>query len=194
MNDQVTFTCVLKSGKEYKEEHVDRLQKMIKNHYSLPYEFVALSDIEINCCKFVRLEKNWKTWWSKLELFSHDFGKTVYFDLDIDIVGSIDWLANVQTEDTIAGYRCPIYPNLLNSSIMTWRGPKPQILDGYSGKLNRFWKTWPHRWGDQGYIQKKMHNKIYFLPSEHIQRYRIEKNKKDASIIVYGGKDRPWNK
>lgn len=194
LKEKVTFICVLKSGKEYNEEHVKRIMDMIKLYYSLPYEFIVLSDLEIKFCKNISLQNNWKGWWSKLELFLHNFGKTIYFDLDIEIKNSIDWISEIDPNDEIYGYRCPVYPRLLNSSIMVWRDAKPKILEGYSPKINKFWKVWPHRYGDQSWIQRKMFNKIQFLPSEYIERYGIEKPKSTASIVVYGGKTRPWDK
>jgi hypothetical protein len=39
-----------------------------------------------------------------------------------------------------------------------------------------------------------MFNRLQFLPSEHIERYGREKSKDSASIVVYGGKIRPWSK
>lgn len=192
--EKITFICVLRSGKEYNQDHVKNLFDMVSNNYSFDYDFIALSDVEINFCKCVPLTKNWKGWWSKLELFLHDFGKTVYFDLDIEIKSSIDWMADIEPDDEIYGYQCPIYPKLLNSSIMVWRNSKDYILTDYSSKVNVFWKTWPHRYGDQGWIQKKMNKKIRFLPPERIERYGVDGPKETSSIIVYGGKTRPWNK
>jgi hypothetical protein len=194
LKESVTFVCVLKSGKEYNQDHVKRLMDMVNSHYSFPYKFLVLSDLEVACCENVRLQHNWKGWWSKLELFLHDFGKTIYFDLDIDIVKSIDWMSDIDPDDSIHGYRCPIYPKLLNSSVMIWKNAKHNILEGYSPKVNKFWKVWPHRYGDQSWIQRKMFNRLQFLPSEHIERYGREKSKDSASIVVYGGKIRPWSK
>lgn len=196
--EKITFASVLRTGKEYSPDHVIRLYEMIIKNYSYDFEFISLSDAPIKNIHVIPLLNDWKGWWSKLELFTHDWGKTVYFDLDVDIKSSLDWMADLDPENLLIGYRCPIYRewSFLNSSVMMWKGPKPKILEGYSSKVNPYWKSWPKRYGDQGWIQRKLGSDLSFFPHQNIARWGIDHIEKEeyASIIVYGGKHRPWKK
>lgn len=92
----LTVCTVLRSGGIYEPKHVERLREQVEKH--LPgAPFVALSDQHLKNTKRVRLEhQSWTGWWAKMELFRPDLrGDILYFDLDTDILGSLEDIASV---------------------------------------------------------------------------------------------------
>ena len=74
---------VLRSGGDFKPEHVYALQKMCAK-YLPPQEFVCLSDVELEC-ETILLLHDWAGWWAKMELFR--LPSALYFDLDTVLTG-----------------------------------------------------------------------------------------------------------
>jgi len=91
----VTVLCVLKSGGDYTVDYVERLRNMVSRNSTVPYEFVCLTDLDIDLsiCKSVKLQKSYGGWWSKVEIFRPELvvsSFVIYFDLDTVILKNID--------------------------------------------------------------------------------------------------------
>ena len=71
----------------YTSEWVDKLKNMVSRNMSVPYQFVCLTNTEVNCEK-ISLINDWPGWWSKLELFRPGLfdDKVLYLDLDVLIL------------------------------------------------------------------------------------------------------------
>lgn len=116
----MTVACVLRSGGRYDARWVRRLRDGVAEHLSLPHRFVCLSDTEVEGVDTVPLVEDWPGWWAKIELFRPDVfsGRVLFFDLDTEIVGSLDDLAGydgpfAMLEDPLRdGGRC--------SGVMAW--------------------------------------------------------------------------
>jgi hypothetical protein len=72
----LTICTVLRSGGEFKPEHVYTMQDMcyqyIKKH---EFTFQCLSNLQDLNCNTINLSHNWPKWWSKIELFNITFLK-----------------------------------------------------------------------------------------------------------------------
>ena len=98
-----TVACVLRSGGEYRPEHVVSLYRGVQKHWRIDrlgyLRMICLTDVRfvqagVEC---VRLIGDWPGWWSKMELFRPDIpGDLLYIDLDTVIVGDLAAVANVK--------------------------------------------------------------------------------------------------
>ena len=97
-----TVACVLRSGGEYRPEHVVALYRGVQKHWRIDrlgyLRMVCLTDMDF--LQFgvenVKLVGGWPGWWSKMELFRPDLtGNLLYLDLDTVVVGDLTDLANV---------------------------------------------------------------------------------------------------
>ena len=81
---------VLKSGGEYKPEHVQALQRQCSG-YAPIYEFQCLTDMPVPGVDCIPLKYGYPGWWSKLEMFRPDVkGDLFFMDLDTILVGPLD--------------------------------------------------------------------------------------------------------
>ena len=126
MSDTVNFVC-LKWGKKYSASYVNKLYRMVKRNFHSPFHFYCLTEDESGLDAGVRhlqLERSdLQGFWYKLALFQRDFygirGDLIYLDLDVVIVGDIDFLSDYPGRFVIARNwsRNPMW----NSSVMRFR-------------------------------------------------------------------------
>lgn len=198
----LTIACVLRSGGEYKPEHVVALRDGVRRHLSLPHRFVCLSDkpiVDVHC---ILLEHGWPGWWSKVELWRPGVlsGAVVYLDLDTLVVGSID--------DMVLGHRFTVLRNVwapagsprIGSGLMAWSGDHSAIYHRFAADPAR-WMATPQtkdNWGDQGFLQGCLATDAERWQERHPGRvvsWRADCQAGvplGASIIVFGGPARPW--
>lgn len=148
----LTVACVLRSGGDFDAEYVRRLQAGVSEHLSLPHRFVCLSDVNVPCERIV-MRRLWPGWWSKLELFEHFQGRTLYFDLDTVIVGSLDDIAAYPHRfSMLADF---VRPNTYASGVMAWCGNWSHLATGFSeSEIGNYQRH--KRLGDQGWIQDRL--------------------------------------
>lgn len=95
------IVCV-KWGKKYGPEYVNILQAMVKRHLTLSHRFICFTDdktgLNADIETFPLIETQLEGWWHKLTLFKSDLfgltGRTLYMDLDVVIIDSIDCFFN----------------------------------------------------------------------------------------------------
>ena len=72
----VTPVCVLRSGGDFRQEHVQRLARQVPG-------LVCLSDVPVPGVATRALEHGWPGWWSKMEAFGPSLaGDVLLIDLD----------------------------------------------------------------------------------------------------------------
>lgn len=191
----LTFASVLKSGGEYKTEHVERLVYQVSAHYTEPFNFICLSDHQDVACDRIELQNDWPGWWSKLELFQHDLGKVCYLDLDVTVQSSLHWIDKIDPGEQLFGMNDALWKDNLNSSVMIWQGQKLDVVEGFSKAEIKKWNKGPDRWVDQGWIQNKLGENLKFISDENVCSYKFGKDqdKTTASILVFHGKPKPWD-
>lgn len=82
-----TIVTVLRSGGDYKPEHVQELHSQFGNH-----EAVCLSDVDVPGVDTIKLAYPFKKWFAKMELFRPDIinDDIFYVDLDTWIIKNLD--------------------------------------------------------------------------------------------------------
>lgn len=198
--DRWRIVCVLKSGGQYRRQHVDWLRRQVAARVKTPHDFVVLTDIE-DIPGSVALRHRWRGWWSKLELFRPDAlpgrGPVLYLDLDVVLCDDIELPA---ADDLPGGAICARVdwwrPGQRNSSVMMWRPPAGRelyvqfsraaariIADDEAGE----------RHGDQAYISRNA--KTADLPALRVRSYRadgLSDGPADAQVAVFHGRPKPW--
>lgn len=193
------ITCVLKSGGEFKPEHVARLEKQIVIDH-----LVCLTDMDVDCYK-IPLKHNLPGWWSKMELFRPDIkGDILFFDLDTEIVGDISHYTNLDATHVLNDFYWP--KRSIGSGMMYIKQKdKKKVWDHFSANFDQIIKE---NRGDQDYLnrfffqnakrwQHEFPNEI-FSYKKHVKRHdnHFEGgfDKDNARVICYHGKPRPWAK
>lgn len=199
----LTVACVLRSGGGYDAEWVRRLKNGVERHLTLPHRFVALSDVDAPCDRVV-MRRAWRGWWSKLEMFEHFKGPTLYFDLDTVIVGSLDAIADHRHTFTAVHeyYR----PNMLCSTAMAWNGDYSFIADAYADSPHGIAHKYDHqikpRIGDQAFIEDQLaiHGVRFdtfrdLFGERSIASYKVHRCEdappEDAAAVAFHGRPKP---
>ena len=198
----LTVACVLKSGGIYDHTHVDRLQQQVAKHLQMPHAFVCLTDMPeyIDGAIIEPLQHDWPGWWSKIELFRPTVqqdvnpgvfeGRVLYLDLDVDIVGSLDNIADFDAPfAAINDYQ---YPMTINSSVMVWdAGVADHVFNEFTPAVMERFR------GDQNWIYNRIPAARRF-PREWCVSYKatvvpLGRVPDDARVVVYHGKPKPWD-
>lgn len=172
----LTIACVFSGGK-YGLAHVERLKKIIR--IKQPYRFTCVDD------------SIYPGWWAKIDLFKPGrfSGRVLYLDLDVDIVGDLDEIAEYPVPFGIikdwngAG---------ANSSVMVWdAGVVDHLYTQFTPDVMNTLR------GDQDWINRKMLGRSYF-PQPWCLSYKTnirptEHMPDSAKVIVYHGAIKPWD-
>jgi len=200
------ITCVLRSGGEYRPDHVIRLRDQVRRHSDL--DFICLSDLAVPGIDVIPLRHGWPGWWAKMEMFRPDIvDDLLYLDLDSAVVGDLSDLAGI---GRTAIMRDVYRPSGLQSSIMFLadrdRGP---VWRSFVADAAR----WMHRFrggGDQAFLERVWRNrlpaiwqdqlpgqvvsyKVHVRPAQRPGREFGNGSLPDgARVVVFHGKPRPW--
>lgn len=199
----LTVACVLKSGGEYKPEHVLALRAGVARHLSLPHRFVCLTDTPITDVNCILLHHDWPRWWPKLELWRPGVltGPVLYIDLDTLIVGPIDDLA--------LGHRFTVLRNVwveadsprIGSGLMAWDCDLSHIYRQFCTSPEAYMAagTTRENLGDQGFIQHyapvpmdRWQDRFPGMVVSY-RRHCARGVPAGASIVCFGGPVRPWD-
>lgn len=187
----LTVACVLRSGGDFKPEHVDRLRRKVDR------PFVCLTDTDV-VCESIPLKYGWPGWWSKMELFRPDIdGDLLYFDLDTIIVGGLESFCELSRLTMLSDFHVP---DRIASGVMFL----PKVDRGY------VWDSWMKdptghmrrqgSRGDQGFLQdlwsgapERFQDKV---PGQVVS-YKVHVQETgtipdNARVMCFHGKPRPW--
>jgi hypothetical protein len=137
----------LKWGDKYDASYVNRLYKMVKKHFHMPFSFTCITDSPTGvsheiCIEPLPLEYDLKEWWWKLTLFENLANEpTMFIDLDVVIQNDItDWINLIEDGKlcTVKAYwkahlhdYNPHNDHDLNSSVMLWSGDLTHIWEDF---------------------------------------------------------------
>lgn len=194
---------VLRSSPEYNAEKVKAVQAMCAKHITIPYEFICLSDIDIEGVKVEKLKYSWPGWYAKMEMYQIE-GPCLYLDLDTSIIGNIDAILKkaMKKEFVILRdfYRGAKNPRAMGSGLMFWSGDLSFIYELYRPNPIKI------PGGDQIILEKifnheKSPYKVTFWQdfTDGVCSYKVHiRDKGDIvephqKIVCFHGKPRPWN-
>ena len=197
MIDQIpTIVVCLRSGGDYRPQHVIALAKQIEKNCSIPYRFVCYTDVT-ESGSVIPLEKNYPGWWSCVELWRHQ-GPTIAMGLDTMVLKNIDQLLNAclqVKEDEFYLLDSPFHAGEWINGIQMWNGDWSWLYEGFD--YERISKT--HR-GEENYqietlieTESKIKSIQSVFPS--ICNYKLGYKRRigmKSAIIYFHGRPRPW--
>lgn len=196
----ITLKTVLKSGGEYKPEHVLRMQEMLDRYVDFPARFVCYSDMGIPGVTVRPLLHDWPTWFSKIEMF-RDVEDSFYIDLDMTVQGNITDMVMVDSDFMALSNMNPRIGGI-GSAMMKWRGDYTRMYNLFSDNSEHFIQRHSNKigtpmHGDQGYIFSFACSpfegfKIDCFQDKFPNRISDFRTSNQTDIKVYFGKRRPW--
>lgn len=187
-----TVACVMRSGGEYRGEHVDRLRRAVARNMRGKYRFVCLDD--------EALVHGWPGWWSKIELFRPGLfqGRVLYLDLDTVICGPLDELIDTEGVVMLRDFNL----GTPASAVMAWdAGAMDHVYEAFRecpDPMDPRHKVDPRQkvYGDQSWIHRCLQDYRYWqdiLPGRVIPwpRHR-ERRPPGASVVCFYANHRPW--
>ncbi len=163
-----TVVTVLRSGGDFRPEHVQALHRQVLQWAPSGTEFVCLTDVGVDGVACLPLEYDWPGWWSKIEMFRPDIanylGDFLFTDLDNVIVGPIEDLLTPDTYTTQAGgwnalsfipehVRAPIWNDFIREPVQCMRRFDRSNQPIISGVGN---------YGDAGFVSSHLPNAQYW--------------------------------
>lgn len=186
--------CCLRSGGEYRPEHVIRLRDQVARFCNLP--FVALSDTPVDGVETIPVRYPWPGWWVKMGLFSPEIeGDVLFLDLDSAIVGDLAEMAAIGRP---AIMRDVYRPAGLQSSVMF-------LPERERAAVWHKWIAQPEVWmrqfargGDQAFLeccnvdwaiwQDALPGQVQSFKA-HVRAHGTDER---TRVVVFHGKPRPW--
>ncbi|SMN11902.1 PMID: 11481431 [uncultured Candidatus Thioglobus sp.] len=158
----------MKWGDKFPADYVNRLYAMVNRHLSLPFRFVCFtensksirSEVEVQPLPELDLAKSApERGWRKLSVFKQDFGglsgKTLFLDLDVVIVDSIDDFFTIEGDFLIAHDKKNPQKIEGNSSVFRFEiGQYPQILSYFEQNSEQVTSQVRH---EQAYLSREIH-------------------------------------
>ena len=193
--------CVI-HGNLYSWEYVERLYHMVTTNLTCPVRFHVFTehDRPVPATMIKHILQDWpgisgrkKAWWYKMQMFDglHIQGRLLYFDLDVVIARSIDWILRLPQEYfwTIRDFRHLWRPSWrgINSSVMLWDTVRYRWIWTQFQQHNIAAVTRQHH-GDQDFLNSVLTEKhLRFMPEHLIKswRWQIKDGGMDMRSRIY---------
>lgn len=211
----VNVVC-MKWGTLYGPEWVNRLYAMVKRNTTWNVRFVCFTDdragirpeVETLPIPSVRLDAALGKRWPKLGLFTDTLGgltgMTLYLDLDLVILDSLDPLFELPGQFCILKEWQDAHMGYGNSSVMRFFvGGHPEVLERFYSKPHQHWFDL-YASKEQNFVSKTVTNITYWpddwcvpfsyscLPKNRIRRFLTTPKKPEgAKILVFFGSVTP---
>lgn len=189
------IVTLLKLGGDYKEKHVEWLQKQI----DLPIICITDSKLSMKNVTSIPLKYDWKGWWCKMEMFRPDLniGNFLYTDLDTVFLNGMPEEYKELNSTVVLDDISIVYRDRMNSGFMfIHERNKEEIWKGFIGDPRAIMDRYRAA-GDQGYLNEYLHHakKWQELFPGHLASYKTSAQhglKGTERVIVFHGKPRPW--
>ena len=185
LDGPVNVACLI-HGTGYSWNYVERLYSMVMRNITRPVRFHVYTEAsrEVPPHMIKHVLQEWpgvsgprKSWWYKMQLFNSDLfkGSLLYFDLDVVITGSIDWmLQDFKTRD-------------LTHTIQKFQGDQDFVSEVVDKRLLRYFPpnnaiSWRWQAKDGGVNFK---NRLYLSPGTGTRFTNI------TSILIFHGSPKP---
>lgn len=186
---------VLRTGGEYKPEHVERLAVQCEK-FAPGVEFRCISDVPVP--NRIKMHHDWPGWWAKLEMFRLR-GPCFYLDLDTTIVAGLSpVLAAFEKFTVLRDFNSSSRD--MGSGLMAWRGDMRALYRAFAADPAKHVaeNNSARWWGDQGFIERRTSKRTYWqdlLPGAVVSWKKHCGNgvPEGARIICFHGRPKPWD-
>lgn len=184
--DSVDIACLI-HGDVYPWEYVEKLYSMVTRHLTVPFRFHVFTEahrevpspmIKHELVDWPDISGRRKAWWYKMQMFNptHGIKQILYFDLDVVITGSLDWILGCRREHfwALKDFKYIWRPAWtgINSSVMYWN------VEAFA----HIWTTFDHRnitalvrqyAGDQDFLSDTVDlQRIRYFDTDMIKSWR----------------------
>lgn len=188
----IRIATVLRSGGEYRPEHVAALRDQCLRH-APPHQFVCLTDLHGHLdCLTVALQHDWPGWWSKMEVFRLP-GPVLYLDLDTVLRQDIGPIIELARRDRFVVlrdfYRGRVQLNAMQSAMMFWPGDMSHLYREFAAEP-RFYVG-----GDQEWLEQHFAGEFAFwqdIAPRTIGSWKASERTENERVIIFHGRPRPW--
>jgi hypothetical protein len=187
----LTVWCVL-WGDKYTPDYVQLLRNMVGAHLQVPFIFKCITDsahewegVE----KVAPIHPEWIGWWQKLQLFALADGPSLYFDLDVVITGTLNYLADYAVHEFAAPANwAQSGHGGVQSSVMAWNGNWREPFTRFNYEVDS-----KRLWGDQEFITEIRGGSFKQIPGVKSYKYHCQNGSLpgDAAVVVFHGKPDP---
>lgn len=183
----VWCVCV---GNKYHHGYVYALKEMVEKNLSTPHTFTCITTEKLPGINTVLPWLPYQGWWSKINLFHPGIveGPSIYFDLDVIITGSIDYLVPFTKNKLSAPANwAQSGHGGIQSSVMAWSGEyhEPSEKINYPVDSKRLW-------GDQEYLWELLGDDWVRIPHVGSYKYHCRAGIPDVlRVVVFHGKPDP---
>lgn len=195
------IVTVLRSGGDYRPEHVERLRKQCaKWAPGVPFE--CLSDLDGT------LRHNWPGWWCKMAAYENVSEPFLLMDLDTTIIGPLDEILAARELMVLRDF---YFPHRMQSSLMlVTPEASSKAWAAFVADPAKHMRecTTRERWGDQGFLGGVWGDDVAYwqdvLPGRCVSwktDVRVPQNRREhgngsipdgARVIISHGLPRPW--
>jgi len=183
MPEEVVNVMCIKWGTMYGPHYVNRLRAMVSRNLSRPHRFVCLTDDASELTEDIEVfpipdiyipEKNANSPWRKLSTLNQEIGnlagKTLFLDLDIVILDSIDCFFTFSDKFTIIENWTQPGRGIGNSSVYLFEvGRYSNVLEYFKENYEAVTATYPN---EQVYLSKTIGD-IAYWPDEWCQSFKF---------------------
>lgn len=192
---------VLRSGGEYKLEHVERLRKQCAK-WAPGVEFRCLSDMDGS------LRHDWPGWWCKMAAYEDVSQPFLLMDLDTTIVGPLDDIFARRELTVLSDF---YWPSQIGSGLVLVTPEAAAVAwDAFTANPAKHMRecVTRERWGDQGFLEAVWGRDIARWQDAlsgqvvsykcHVRKAQGRRESGDgnlpngARIVCHHGKPRPW--
>lgn len=177
--------CVLRSGGDFRPEHVQWLARQVPG-------LVCLSDVDVPSVRTIPLQTDWPGWWAKMEMFGPSLaGDVLMLDLDTVVI-------NVPKAYRTTVLRDFYHPHLIGSGLMyVTAEDRARVWEAFTrdprGAMEAC-SRWP-KWGDQGFLMDHLAGADRWQDVAKVYSYKAHCSQglpADADVVCFHGKPRPW--
>lgn len=182
-----TKACVLRSGGDFRPEHVQWLARQVPG-------LVCLSDVPVDGVRTIPLRHEWPGWWAKMEMFGPSLdGDVLMLDLDTVV---LDMPAMPDRTTVLRDF---YRPDLIGSGLMyVTAADRARVWEAFTrdpGKAMASCTQFP-RWGDQGFLMDFLADAKRWQDVAPVMSYKVHCAKglpDGAQVVCFHGKPRPWD-
>lgn len=188
----ITVWCVC-VGDKYHPGYVYALKEAVEKNLTVEHEFRCITTHKLPGIMTRNPPVSWQGWWSKLGLFAPHVatGPSLYFDLDVVITGSLDYLVSYTSCERFAAPAnwAQSGHGGIQSSVMAWGGNwhLPYASFNYPIDSERLW-------GDQEFLWELLQDDWIRIPGIGSYKYHVRPHQAIPdwmNVMVFHGKPDP---